>query len=75
LPTTCCERDLVEYKVALPVLDKTDSSRLFTETLTAKVKSILADETGLVGAEPALTATLSEFARAREPNSVVGHFL
>jgi len=34
-------------------LDKTDSSRLFTETLSAKVEPVFADETGLVSAEAA----------------------
>jgi hypothetical protein len=36
-----------------PVLDETDGSRLFTEALSAQVKAVLADETGLVGAETA----------------------
>ena len=39
--------------VAWTYLDETDSSRLFTEALTAEVKTVLADETGLVSAETA----------------------
>lgn len=35
-------------------LGETDSSRLFTEALTAEVESVLADETGLVSAETAI---------------------
>lgn len=58
----------------LSVLGETDSSRLFTEALTAEVESVLADETGLVSAETALTATLAVLSGAREPNGVVGHF-
>lgn len=34
-------------------LDEADGGRLFAEALTAKVESVLADETGLVGAEAA----------------------
>ena len=34
-------------------LDETDGSRLFTEALTAEVKTVLADETSLVSAETA----------------------
>lgn len=34
-------------------LDETDGGRLFTEALTAEVKTILANETGLVSAETA----------------------
>ena len=34
-------------------LGETDSSRLFTEALTAEVKAVLAYETPLVGAEAA----------------------
>jgi hypothetical protein len=67
--------------------------RFFSETLTAQIKSVFADETRLMGTESArmdneatacgvyfqhlcipLTATLSEFSGAREPNGVVGHF-
>jgi len=55
------------------VLDKTDGSRLFTETLSAKVKSVLAYETGLMGTESALTTALAIFSGTREPNSVVRH--
>jgi len=58
-----------------PVLDKPDSSRLFTEALSAQVETVLADKTSLVGAEAALAASLSVLARAREPNGVVGHFV
>jgi len=54
-------------------LCETDGSRLFTEALTAKVKTVLADETSLVSTETALSAALSVLTRAREPNSVVGH--
>lgn len=60
---------------ASPVLDETDGSRLFTETLPAKVEAVLANETGLVGTETALTGALSEFSGTREPNCVVGHFV
>jgi len=60
--------------VPSPVLDETDGGRFFTEALAAKVESVLADETGLVGAEAALTAALAVFAGARKPDGVVGHF-
>jgi len=56
-----------------PVLDKANGSRLFTETLPAKVKSVLAYETGLMGTESALTTALAVFSGTREPNSVVRH--
>ena len=39
--------------VAWTYLDETDSSRLFTEALTADVETVLADQTGLVGADAA----------------------
>ena len=39
--------------MACTYLDETDGSRLFTEALTAEVKTVLADETGLVRAEAA----------------------
>jgi len=42
---------IIEYGITH--LDKTDGSRLFTETLSAKVKSVLAYETGLMGTESA----------------------
>ena len=58
----------------LSVLGETDSSGLFTETLTAEIEAVLANETSLVGAEAALAATLSEFPGTREPNVVVRHF-
>lgn len=35
-------------------LDETDSSRLLTEALTAKVKTVLADKTSLVSAKAAV---------------------
>lgn len=35
-------------------LDESDGSRLLTETLTAEVDTVLADETSLVGAEAAV---------------------
>jgi hypothetical protein len=36
-------------------LDETNGSRLFTEALSAKVESVLADKTSLVGTEAAKT--------------------
>jgi len=57
-----------------PILDEANGGRLFTETLTAEVKTVLADKTSLVSAETALTRALSVFSGAREPNGVVGHF-
>jgi len=57
-----------------PVLSEPNGGRLFTEALTAEVKTVFADETSLVGTETALTATLSIFTGTREPNGVVGHF-
>jgi len=67
-------RVITESNERSPVLDETDGSRLFTEALTAKVKSVLADKTSLVSAKTALTSALSVFSGTREPNSVVGHF-
>lgn len=81
----------MKYVILAAHLCETDSSRLFTEALTAKVKTILANETSLVSTQAAnryqtkeicaeylvcspLSATLSVFAGAREPNGVVGHF-
>jgi len=55
-------------------LEETNGGSLLAEALPAKVKAVLADETGLVRAEAALTAALAELAGAREPNGVVGHF-
>jgi len=55
-------------------LCEANSNRLFAEALTTKVKTVFADEASLMGTETALTATLSVLTRAREPNSVVGHF-
>ena len=47
-------------------LGETDSSRLFTETLTAEIEAVLADETSLMGAEAAgLTGPL-----ARHPGAI-----
>jgi len=68
------QSEVVTSKHRSPVLDKPDGSRLLTEALSAKVKTILADKTSLVSAEAALTGALSVFSWAREPNGVVGHF-
>jgi len=55
-------------------LDESDSSRLFTETLTAEIKAIFTDDTSLMGAQPALSAAFTVFAGAGKPNGVVCHF-
>jgi len=57
-----------------PVLDESDGCRLFAEALAAEVEAVFADETGLVGAESALTGAFAVLSWAGEPNSVVGHF-
>jgi len=56
-----------------PILNKTNGSRLFTETLSAKVESVLANKTGLVGTVTALTAAFTIFSGTREPNCIVSH--
>lgn len=57
----------------LPVLDETDVGGLLAEALTADVESVLADETGLVGADTALPASLSVGAGTGVPNVLVSH--
>jgi hypothetical protein len=49
-----CQREITTF-VKRAHLVEPDSSRLFTETLTAQVQAILANQTGLVSTE---TATL-----------------
>ena len=44
---------LDEWERGLAYLLETDGSRLLAEALAAEVKAVLADETGLVGAEAA----------------------
>jgi len=58
-----------------PVLDKSYGCRFLAEALSAKIKSVLANETSLVSTETALTAAFAIFSGARKPNSVVGHFV
>lgn len=43
-----------EYKKQMAHLDEPDGCRLLAEALSAKVKSVLADETSLVGAQTAV---------------------
>jgi len=59
----------------LSVLHESNGSRFLTEALAAQVKAIFTNETRLVGAEPALAGSLSEFARAGKPHGVVSHVL
>lgn len=54
-------------------LDKTDILGVFSERLTAEVDAVLADQTGTVGGDAALTRTLTVAARAREPDVFVRH--
>jgi len=44
------EWDAGEQNAHSPVLNKPDSCRLLAEALSAEVKSVLADDTSLVGA-------------------------
>jgi len=64
---------VTEIEFLLPALDEANRRRFFTEALTAKIKTVLANETSLMRAEAALPTTLPVFAWAREPNSVVCH--
>ena len=57
----------------LPVLDEANVGGLLTEALTADVEAVLADETGLVGADAAAAGTLAVVARARVPDGFVRH--
>lgn len=43
----------------VPYLDETNVGALLTEALTADVEAVLADETGLVGADAAVHETVS----------------
>ena len=43
----------VEHYIQITYLHKANGSRLFTEALSAKVESVLADKTSLVGAKAA----------------------
>jgi len=54
-------------------LGETDCSGLFTETLTAQVKTVFSDETSLVATQTTLARALSVFSGTREPNGVVCH--
>jgi len=56
-------------------LDETNSGSLFAKALTAEVEAVFADETSLMRAKTALTATLAKFAWSREPNRIVRHFV
>jgi hypothetical protein len=47
---------LEEMAVEEAYLDESDVGRLLTEALTAHVEAVLADETGLVGADTAIQA-------------------
>lgn len=49
----------VYYTEGTTYLEETDSNRLLTEALTAEVKTVLADDTGLVSAETASTSDMS----------------
>jgi len=69
----CGQDDVCKERGISSCLGEANSSRLFTEALTAEVKTVLADETCLVGAEATLTAALSVLAGTREPDGVVGH--
>ena len=55
------------------MLGEADVKSLLTEALTADVQAVLADETGLVGADTALAAALAVGARARVPDRLVRH--
>lgn len=55
------------------MLDETNVFRLFTETLTAYVEAVLADETGTMSANTARAGTLAVLARAGVPDRFVGH--
>lgn len=55
------------------MLDKANVGRLLTEALTADVKAVLADETGLVCADSAGTRALAVSSRARVPDGFVRH--
>lgn len=47
------ERGVLKRRRKETHLDETDGGRLFAEALTAEVKAVFADETGLVRAEAA----------------------
>jgi hypothetical protein len=55
------------------VLDEANVGRLLAEALTADVEAVLADETGLVGADAAAASALAVVARARVPDGFVRH--
>jgi len=55
------------------VLDEANVLALFPEALTADVQAVLADQTGLVGADAAAAGALAEGARSRVPNALVRH--
>lgn len=57
----------------LPVLDEADVVRLLTEALTADVEAVLADQTGLVGADAAAAGALAVGTGTGEVDGLVGH--
>ena len=57
----------------LSVLNEANVGGLLTEALTADVEAVLADETGLVGADTAATGALAVLPRARVPDGFVRH--
>jgi hypothetical protein len=63
----------LKRKRAKAYLDKTNILALLTEALTADVEAVLADQTGLVGADTAAACTLAVAAWARVPDCIVRH--
>jgi len=58
---------------ASTVLDESDICSFLTEALTADIESILADEAGFVGADPAGAGSFAVGARSRVPDGFVRH--
>lgn len=52
---------------------ETDDGSLLPEALSADVHAVLSDQTGLVGADSALSGTLSKGSGSGEPNGLVRH--
>jgi len=59
--------------VHLPVLDEANVGSLLTETLTADVEAVLADQTGGVCADTAAAGTLAVGLGTRVPDGIVRH--
>ena len=57
----------------LAYLDETNVGRVLTETLTAHVQVVLADESSLMSANSALARAFSVFLGVGVPDSSVGH--